>query len=80
MTTRECVVARIRELCRQKGITPNGLAHISGLSPSTMKGIMNGASKNTGIVTIKILCDGLDITLAEFFNTDEFRSLEQEIY
>ena len=79
MKTRECVVARIRELCRQRGITPNGLANLSGLSPSTMKGIMNGSSQNTGIVTIKILCDGLNITLSDFFDTEEFRKLEQEI-
>lgn len=79
MKTNECVVARIRELCRQRGLTPNGLANLSGLSRSTMKSIMNGSSKNTGIVTIKIICDGLDITLDEFFNTDDFRGLEQEI-
>lgn len=79
MTTRECVVNRILELCAQRNLSINGLARISGVHPSTVKGIMNGSSQNPGIVTIKKLCDGLGITLIEFFNNDDFRNLEQEI-
>lgn len=79
MGTREIVAERIRELCREKDITPNGLANLSAVSQSTIKSILNGESKNPGIVTIKKLCDAFDITLADFFNTDSFNSLEQEI-
>ena len=79
MQTRECVVNRILELCKQKNLTLNGLARSSGVHPSTVKGIMNGASQYPGIVTIKKLCDGMDVSLIEFFNTEDFRNLEQEI-
>ena len=79
MTTRECVANRIIELCRERNMTINGLARLSALPPSTLKNIVNGVSQNPGIVTIKKLCDGLEITLVEFFDTEEFRALEQEI-
>lgn len=75
----EVTVKRIRELCEERGITPNGLSYIAGVSQSTIKSILNGESVNPGIATIKKLCDGLDITIGEFFNTDEFNSLEQEL-
>lgn len=70
---------RIRQLCAERGITPNALSYAAGISQSTVKSILNGESKNPGIVTLKKICDGLDITLIEFFDTDEYRKLEQEI-
>ena len=79
MKTHEAVAHRIEELCRDRGITINGLAHIAAIPPSTIKNIIYGVSKNPGVATIKILCDGLDISLEEFFSADVFRSLEQEI-
>ena len=79
MKTREAVAQRIYELCEERGITTNALARLSGVSPSTVKSIIYGASSNPGIVTIKMLCDGLDITLGDFFSTEVFNSLEQEI-
>ncbi len=79
MTTLECVKQRFMELCDERNLAFYALAVSSGVHPSTMKSIMNGSSKNPGIVTIKKLCDGLDITLTEFFDTDTFRKLEQEI-
>lgn len=72
-------VNRIYQLCRKKGITPNALSYMAGISQSTVKSILNGESKNPGIVTLKKICDGLDITLIDFFDTDEYRNLEQEI-
>ena len=75
----EVTVSRIRELCKERGITPNGLSYISGVSQSTIKSILNGESKNPGIVTVKKICDGLNITVGEFFTTDEFNALEQEL-
>lgn len=79
MTTRACVAERIIELCRERNLTVNGLAHLAAVPPSTVKNIVNGVSRNPGVVTIKKLCDGLDISLVEFFDTEAFRSLEQEI-
>ena len=79
MDTREAIANRIRQLCREKGFTPNGIANFSAVSQSTVKSILNGESANPGAVTIKKLCDGFGITLGEFFSTPEFDSLEQEI-
>lgn len=79
MDTWEAVANRILQLCRERGITPNGLSNLSAVPQGTVKSILNGESKNPGTVTIKKLCDGLDITLGEFFSTPEFDALEQEI-
>ena len=80
MNTCETIAARILELCKERGITPNGLSNISAVPQATIKSIINGESTNPGTVTIKKLCDGFEITLGEFFSTSEFDSLEQEIY
>ena len=79
MDTREAIANRIRHLCEKQGITPNKLSTISAVPQATIKSILNGESKNPGAVTIKKLCDGLEITLGEFFGTPEFDALEQEI-
>ena len=79
MQTREAVAKRIRELCRRRGWTPNHLANVSAVPQATIKSILNGESANPGVVTIKKLCDGFEITLSEFFSTEEFDNLEQEI-
>ena len=79
MNTSEAIAARILQLCKERNITPNGLSNIAAVSQSTIKSILNGESKNPGTVTIKKLCDGLEITLGEFFSTPEFDNLEQEI-
>ena len=76
MDTRTAVQKRIFELCQENRIAINKLAHLSGISPSTLKNIVYGRSKNPGVVTIKYLCDGLGITLAEFFDTDDFTGLK----
>ncbi len=79
MNTQEAVANRIRELCRERGLTPNGISTLSAVPQATVKSILNGESQNPGTVTIKKLCDGFEITLGEFFSTPEFDSLEQEI-
>lgn len=79
MDTRAAVANRLMVLCGKKGWTINKLANVSGISPSTVKSILYGNSKNPGIVTIKILCDGLEISLKEFFSGPEFADLEQEL-
>ena len=79
MKTHEAVTKRIMTLCNEKGITVNGLAHLSAIPPSTIKNIIYGVSKNPGITTIKMICDGLNISLIDFFDDEIFKSLEQEI-
>ena len=79
MDTQSAVARRIRQLCKENGITPNKIANHSAVSQGTLKSILNGESKNPGIKTIKKLCDGFGITLGQFFSTSEFDELEQEI-
>lgn len=79
MDTREAIVFRIKQLCKERGLTPNGLSNLAAVPQATVKSILNSESRNPGAVTIKKLCDGLEITLGEFFSTPEFDTLEQEI-
>ena len=79
MNTYKAVTNRLLVLLEEKHMSINKLATESAVPPSTVKNILYGKSQNPGIVTIKMLCDGLSITLNEFFNTKEFAELEQEI-
>lgn len=79
MGTKEAIANRILQLCDEHNIAVNELASVSGVSPSTVYSILDGRSKNPGAVTLKKLCDGLEITLGQFFSTPEFDALEQEI-
>lgn len=80
MNTKEAVAKRILQLCKEKHITINALANISGVAPSTIYSMLNEKSQNPGVVSIKKICDGLEITVREFFDCDLFDSREQEIY
>ena len=79
MGIKNAIVQRIKELCKQKGIKFNTLATSSGVTPSTVYSLLDERRKDVGILVLKKLCDGLDISIAEFFDTDIFRNLEQEI-
>ncbi|MDD6483909.1 MAG: helix-turn-helix transcriptional regulator [Clostridiales bacterium] len=79
MTVGEATAKRIIGLCEQYKITPNKLSTISGITQSTINNIINTGSKNPTVSTIKKICDGLEITLAEFFDDELFASLEQEV-
>ena len=79
MNTKEAVAIRIVELCNKRNIAINTLANMSGVSPSTVYSMLNEKSQNPGVVSIKKLCDGLDISLREFFDTALFDDIEQEI-
>lgn len=79
MTVGDAVKERIIELCRERGLSVNRLCSISGVTQSTVNNIISGRNCSTTISTIKKLCDGLDITLAEFFGGRQFEMLEQEI-
>lgn len=71
---------RILELCQKRGISVNKLCTLSGITQSTINNIINGQNNSTTVATIKKLCDGLEITLGEFFSTPEFDALEQEVH
>ena len=79
MTTKEAVVHRFKEILQEKKITPNALAVNSGVTPSTVYSMLDSNRKDLSIITIKKLCDGLDMSLKEFFNCKTFEELEQEI-
>ena len=79
MDTHEVVIDRIRNLMNERGWTENKLATESAVPQKTINSIFNHKSVNTGILTIKKLCDAFEITLGEFFTTKEFDNLEQEI-
>lgn len=79
MGIKDAVVLRIQVLCNQKGIKLNTLATDSGVTPSTVYSMADPSRRDIGIVVLKKLCDGLDISIADFFDSDIFRSLEQEI-
>ena len=79
MNTKEAVAERIIQICKERNMAINALANISGVSPSTIYSMLNEKSQNPGVVSIKKICDGLDITLREFFDCDLFNDLEYEI-
>ncbi len=75
----KAVKNRILQLCAERNMNINAFADEAGLAPSSVKNILYGKSKNPKIATIKIICDGFNISLKEFFDTPEFDNLEQEI-
>ena len=79
MKTTEAVRNRILRLCQERNMTINRLATVSAMPPSSIKNILYGKSQNPKLLTIKLICDGLDITLGQFFSTPEFDGLEQEL-
>ena len=79
MNVKDMVAARFAELCKERGMKINELAYRSGVTPSTAYSMMDEKRRDISIVTIKKFCDGLEISLGEFFNTPEFDALEQEI-
>ena len=79
MDTVSVVRDRILKLCDERNMTINKLATLSALPPSSIKNILYGKSNDPKLKTIKKICDGLDITLGQFFDTPEFNNLEQEI-
>ncbi len=79
MSVKDVVAERFENLCKERNIKLNELANISGITPSTAYSMMDKSRRDVSITTIKKFCDGLGITLGEFFSTPEFDDLEQEI-
>ena len=76
---KQAVAERFEELCRERGIRPNELATLSGVTPSSVYSMLDPRRKEVTVNLVKKLCDGLGITLGEFFSAPEFDELEQEI-
>ena len=79
MTIGQACRERILELCNERGITVNKLAIISGVTQSTLNNIVSGRNNSVTLSTVKKLCDGLEITVTDFFTSRIFLNLEQEI-
>lgn len=79
MSIKEAVVCRFKDICEERHIKYNELATRSGVTPSTVYSMMDNNRKDLSIITVKKLCDGLDISIIDFFNSERFEDLEQEI-
>lgn len=79
MNIGDAVKFRILDLCKQNDITVNKLSTISGITQSTLNNIVGGRNKSVTVSTLKKICDGLDISIEDFFCNELFRDLEQEI-
>jgi len=75
----DAVAKRFRQLCKERGISYTGLARLAGVTPSTVYSMLKSGRKDVGVVTVKKLCDGLDMSIIEFYDCDLFRDLPQEI-
>ena len=80
MSVKDAVVNRFLGICNERNIKINELANLSGVTPSTAYSMIDEKIRDVSIITIKKFCDGLGITLGEFFSTPEFDNLEQELY
>ena len=79
MLIKEAIVKRFQQICLERNIKYNELATMAGVTPSTVYSMMNESRKDVSVITVKKLCDGLDLSISEFFNDPIFESLEQEI-
>ena len=79
MGVKDAVAERFRELCAERNVTINELAVLSGVTPSTAYSMMDKSRRDVSVITVKKFCDGLEITLGEFFSAPVFDELEQEI-
>lgn len=79
MSVKDAVAERFDSLCKERGIRLNELANVSGVTPSTVYSMMDRRRRDISVITVKKLCDGLEMTLGEFFSVPVFDELEQEI-
>ena len=76
---KDAVALRFKELCEERNISPNALAVRSGVTPSTVYSMLDSSQQSVTVPTVKKLCDGLGITLVDFFNASIFTAIDQEI-
>lgn len=80
MRTKDALRLRILELCSARNLTVNGLSTVCGITQSTLNNIISGRNNSTTVATVQKICDGLEMDLPTFFDSDLFRNLEQEIF
>ncbi len=80
MLIKDAITLRFKNICTEKNIKYNELAVRSGVTPSTVYSMMDDRRRELSVITLKKLCDGLDMTITEFFDDDIFRNLEQEMF
>lgn len=79
MSIKDAIVIRLQKICKQRQMKYNELATRSGVTPSTVYSLMSESRRDLSVITLKKLCDGLDMTITDFFDDDIFKTLEQEI-
>lgn len=79
MLIKDAIVIRLQNICNERNIKYNELATRSGVTPSTVYSLMDEKRRDLSVITLKKLCDGLDMTMIDFFDDDIFKTLEQEI-
>ena len=79
MSVKDAVSNRFAQICKEKNIRANELANLAGVTPSTVYSMLDPRRRDVSIITIKKLCDGLDISLSAFFTDPAFEALEQEL-
>lgn len=79
MSIKDAVAKRFRQICKERNIKTNELANLSGVTPSTAYSMLDENRRDVSVVTVKKFCDGLDISIREFFDSEIFDELEQEI-
>lgn len=78
MKIKDAVAQRIIDLCKEKNIAINALGNISGVNPSTIYSILNTKSQNPGVVTLQKICDGLEISIRDFFDVELLTTLSRK--
>ena len=79
MSIKDAVAKRFRQICKERNIKTNELANLSGVTPSTAYSMLDESRRDVSVVTVKKFCDGLDMSIREFFDSEIFDELEQEI-
>jgi DNA-binding Xre family transcriptional regulator len=79
MKIKQAIIARFKQLCAERDISYTELARLSGVTPSTVYSMLQPERKDMSVVTVKKLCDGLDLSVADFYDSDLFRKLPPEI-
>ena len=79
MNVKDAVAKRFQQICKERNMTLNELANLSGVTPSTLYSMMDKRRRDISILTIKKFCDGLEMPLTEFFQNEIFDELEPEI-
>lgn len=80
MMIKDAVVIRVKNICRERNMKYNELAVRLGVTLSTVYSMLDKKRRDISVITLKKLCDGLDMTIADFFDDDIFKNIEQEIY